>query len=115
LLNLTVTKSILSLPAGLIYIKELDWYKKQGEFAYCIGYEYGNKSLISQSIKALSKLAFKNLGIETLQIIAHKTNVASVKVAGKNNFKWVKTLKEEYTPQGEKPLNMELFELYNER
>lgn len=55
------------------------------------------------------------MGIETLQIIAHKTNVASVKVAEKNNFKWVKTLKEEYTPQGEKPLNMELFELYNER
>lgn len=101
--------------AGLIYIKELDWDKKQGEFAYCIGYEYGNKGLISQSIKALSKLAFKNLGIETLQIIAHKTNVASVKVAEKNNFKWVKTLKEEYAPQGEKPLNMELFELYNER
>ena len=72
--------------AGLIYIKELDWDKKQGEFAYCIGYEYGNKGLISQSIKALSKLAFKNLGIETLQIIAHKTNVASVKVAEKKGI-----------------------------
>jgi len=101
--------------AGLIYIKELDWDKKQGEFAYCIDYRFENKGLISQSVKALSKHAFENLGLETLQIISHKTNIGSVKVAENNGFKWIKTLKEEYTPPGEKPLDMELFELYNER
>jgi len=101
--------------AGLIYIKELDWDKKQGEFAYCIDYRFENKGLISQSVKALSKHAFENLGLETLQIISHKTNIGSVKVAENNSFKWIKTLKEEYTPPGEKPLDMELFELYNER
>ena len=96
--------------AGLIYIKELDWDKKKGEFAYCIDYRFENKGLISQSVEALSKHAFENLNLETLQIISHKTNIGSVKVAEKNNFKWVKTLKEEYTPPGEKPLDMELFE-----
>jgi len=101
--------------AGLIYIKELDWDKKQGEFAYCIGYNFESKGLISQSVNALSKHAFENLGLETLQIIVHKTNIGSVKVAEKNDFKWIKTLKEEYAPPGEKPLDMELFELYNER
>ena len=101
--------------AGLIYIKELDWNKKQGEFAYCIDYRFENKGLISQSVKALSKYAYGNLDLVTLQIISHKTNIASVKVAENNGFKWIKTLKKEYTPPNEKPLNMELFELYNER
>ncbi|TCK67730.1 ribosomal-protein-alanine N-acetyltransferase [Winogradskyella wandonensis] len=97
---------------GLIYIKELDWDEKQGEFAYCIDYNFEGKSLISKSIKALSKYAFQNLGLEILQVISHKTNTASIKVAEKNNFKWIKTLKESYTPPGEKALDMELFELY---
>lgn len=97
--------------AGLIYLKELDWDKKQGEFAYCIDYNFEGKGLISQSVKALSKYAFESLNLETLQIISHKTNTGSIKVAEKNNFKWVKTLKNGFTPPKEQPLDMELFEL----
>jgi len=97
---------------GLIYIKELDWDKKQGEFAYCIGYTFEGQGLISKAVNALSKHAFNDLGLETLQIISHKDNLGSVKVAISNNFKWQKTLKNEYTPPGEQPLDMELYELY---
>jgi ribosomal-protein-alanine N-acetyltransferase len=98
--------------AGLIYIKELDWKKKQGEFAYCIGYTFEGQSLTSKAIKALSKYAFDDLELETLQIITHKDNLASVKVALNTNFKWQKTLANEFTPVGEAPLDMELYELY---
>jgi ribosomal-protein-alanine N-acetyltransferase len=98
--------------AGLIYIKELDWDKKQGEFAYCIGYTFEGQGLTSKAIKELSRYAFNDLGIETLQIITHKDNLGSVKVASNNNFEWQKTLLNGYTPPGEQPLNMELYELY---
>ena len=98
--------------AGLIYIKELDWDKKQGEYAYCIGYTFEGQGLTSNAVKVLSKYAFENLGIETLQIIVHKDNLPSVSVAAKNNFEWQKTLIGSYTPPGEEPLNMELYELY---
>ena len=98
--------------AGLIYIKELDWVKKQGEFAYCIGYTYEGQGLMSKAVNALSKYAFSDLGLETLQIIAHKDNIASVKVALNNNFEWQKTLKNEFTPTGEEPMDMELCERY---
>lgn len=97
--------------AGLIYIKELDWEKKQGEFAYGIDYNFEGKGLITQSIKALSEYAFNELNLQILQIISHKTNTSSIKIAEKNNFKWVKTLKEEFTPTNETPLDMELYEL----
>jgi len=98
--------------AGLIYIKELDWKIKQGEFAYCIGYPFEGQDLTSKAVNELSYYAFRNLGLETLQIIAHKDNLPSVKVALKNNFKWIKTLVNEFTPNGEAPLDMELYELY---
>ncbi|WP_299883878.1 GNAT family N-acetyltransferase [uncultured Lacinutrix sp.] len=108
----TVKEKETDALVGLIYIKELDWTIKQGEFAYCIGYQFEGKSITSTAVKELSKYAFEVLGIETLQIIAHKDNTSSVKVALNNSFIWQKTLKEEFTPTGEKPLDMELYELY---
>lgn len=98
--------------AGLIYIKELDWEIKQGEFAYCIGYPFEGQGLMSKAVNELSHYAFRNLGLETLQIIAHKDNLPSVKVALKNDFKWIKTLVNEFTPIGKVPLDMELYELH---
>ncbi|GAB5563463.1 MAG: GNAT family N-acetyltransferase [Winogradskyella sp.] len=98
--------------AGLIYIKELDWDKKQGEFAYCLGYTFSGKKLMAKAIKTLSKYAFESLGLEVLQIIVHKDNISSVNVAKMNNFEWQRTLKKGYTPPNESPLDMELYELY---
>ena len=97
---------------GLIYIKELNWDTKQGEYAYCIDYTQKGKGLMSNAISELNRFAFNELGLETIQIIAHKDNLSSIKVARNNNFEWQKTLKNEFTPIGENPLDMELYELY---
>lgn len=97
---------------GLIYIKELNWDAKQGEYAYCIDYTQKGKKLMSKTISELNRFAFNKLGLETIQIIVHKDNLSSIKVARNNNFEWQKTLKNEFTPIGENPLDMELYELY---
>lgn len=96
---------------GLIYIKAIDWNKKQGEFAYCIGYQHEGKGITTKAIKHLSQYAFNSLDIETLQIITHKTNFSSVKIAEKCDFTRIKTLENEHTPPGESALDMELYEL----
>lgn len=98
--------------AAIIYIKALDWPKKQGEFAYCIDYNFKGQGLVSKAVKALSNYSFNALNLETLQIIAHKDNLPSVNVALNNGFVWQKTLEKEFTPTGEQPLDMELYELY---
>ena len=98
--------------AGLIYIKELNWSTKQGEFAYCMDQSFSGKGLMTKAIKHLSKYAFTDLGLETLQIIVFKDNKASVNVAVNNNFIWKATLPNEYTPPNSAPLDMELYELY---
>jgi ribosomal-protein-alanine N-acetyltransferase len=97
---------------GLIILKELDWTIKQGEFAYAIDYNFNGKRIMSKAIEKLSTYAFETLGLERLQIISHKDNLPSVKVALNNLFEWQKTLKNEFTPIGEQPLDMELYELY---
>lgn len=101
--------------AGLIIIKKIDWDKKQGEFAYCIGSEFEGKGLTSYAVKEMTNFAFEELGLKTLQIIVHKTNFGSVKVAENNGFVWQSTLQNEFTPTNETPLDMELYELYNEK
>jgi ribosomal-protein-alanine N-acetyltransferase len=97
--------------AGIIIIKKINWEINQGEFAYCIDSNYENKGWMSVAINAVSKYAFEILGLEKLQIIVHKDNIGSVKVAQKCNFIWQKILLKEYTPPNEFPLDMELYEL----
>ena len=110
----TIKESETHQLVGLVYIKELNWTKKQGEFAYCIGYPFEGKGITTNAIKKLSDYAFDEIGLKTLQIIIYKTNIASVKVAENCNFIWKRTLKNEHTPPEEKPLDMELYELYSE-
>lgn len=101
--------------AGLIILKKVDWDKKQGEFAYCIGSQFERQGLTSFAVKEMTKFAFDELGLKTLQIMAHKTNFGSIKVAENNGFVWQKTARNEFTPVNEEPLDMELYELYNEK
>ena len=100
---------------GLIIIKEINWKTKQGEFAYCISADFENKGWMSKAIQLTSKYGFEALGFEKFQIIAHKSNVGSCKVAENCSFKWIKTLLNEYTPPNENPLDMELYELEYEK
>jgi ribosomal-protein-alanine N-acetyltransferase len=96
---------------GLLYLKELDWEKNQGEVAYCVAENFSGKGIISTAVQQLTKIAFNDLNLENLSIITHKTNIGSIKVAEKCGFQHSETLINECTPTGEKPLDMELYEL----
>lgn len=67
---------------------------------------------MTETVHAMSKWAFEELQLSTLQIIAHKSNIASIRVAEKCGFTWQKVLVESFTPPNEKALNMELYERY---
>ncbi len=96
---------------GLIYLKELDWRKKQGELAYAVTYQAEGKGYTTETVKAVSKWALKELQLKTLQIIVHKSNIASVRVAEKCGYIWKNLLFGEHTPPNEPALDMELYEL----
>jgi ribosomal-protein-alanine N-acetyltransferase len=100
---------------GIFYIKEINYKIRQAEFAYAIGYQIEGKGYTTKVVQVLTSYAFEVLELKTLQIITHKTNIGSVKVAKNCNFSWAKILNKSFTPKGLSPLDMELYELYNER
>ena len=97
--------------AGLVILKDIDRDTKTAELAYCIGENFEGKGLMTKAIIEVSKTAFYEFNLSTLKIIVHKTHSASIRVAEKAGFIWKKTLEKEYTPPGESPLDMELYEL----
>lgn len=111
----TIKDKYTSNIVGLVILKNIDWENKQGEFAYCIGKNFEGKGWMSEAIEASSNYAIQNLGLKTLQIIAHKDNAGSVKVALNSGYEWKKTLENEFIPLNDVPLNMELYELNYER
>ena len=97
--------------AGLITLKNIDYQLKQGEFAYCIGQKFSGKGWVTQSMKAVSKFALEELGLKTLQIIIHKTNLSSIQVAERCGFTWSRTLEKEFFSE-KSSVDMELYELH---
>lgn len=97
---------------GLLYLKELQKKKGQGELAYCIGYEHEGKGLTTRFINHIISWAFESLGLHTLQIIAHKNNKGSTRIADKLGFSWQATLPEAHKRYDGSMVDMELYEKY---
>lgn len=96
---------------GLVYVKELGKKEGQAEIAYCISYQYENKGLMSKIAHEIAKWAFSNEEIDVLQAIIHETNLASRKVAEKNNFKFITVLEKEHQMADGSIADMQLYEL----
>ena len=111
-LTLAIKEKQTNTVAGLIILKNIDLIKAQGEFAYCISKTFEGRGWMTQTVKNMAQFASKELGLKTLQIITHKTNIGSSKVAEKSGFVWKCTLKNEFIPPMGTPLDMELYERY---
>jgi len=99
---------------GLVYVKELHKKEGQGELAYCIGYQYAAKGLMSKLIAKLIPWCFNDTNLNTLQVIVNTANVASKKVAEKNSFTWQETLPKAFQLPNGDFVDMELYELYKQ-
>ena len=80
--------------------------------AYCIDYNCAGHGIISKGVSKLTTYAFQNLSLNRLQIVVHKSNVGSVKVAENCKFAWQKTLPKEFNPTGNEAMDMELYERF---
>lgn len=107
----TVKETTTNTIIGLILLKDIDWKNSTGDFAYCIDGDKENKGIMSSTISQFSHYAFTTLNLKTLQIVTHKDNIASVKVATNCGFIWKGTLKNEYATPNASTIDMELYEL----
>jgi len=110
-LTLSIKEKETNAIAGLIILKNINLNDKHAELAYCMGAAFNGRGWTTEAVRRMSQHAAETLGIKTLQIITHKTNIGSCKVAEKTGFIWQRTLKKEFTPPNGKALDMELYEL----
>ena len=101
--------------AGLIILKNLNWNKNEAEFAYCLGSNHTGKGWMAKALKACIQFAFSKLDLKTLNIFVQNTNTPSVNVAKRSGFTWVKTLENDYISSSKGPLDIELYQIHNER
>ena len=98
---------------GLVYLKELQQVDNQGELAYCIGYQYEGKGLTTKIVATIIDWAFADLKLKTLQIVVHKSNIGSARIAEKTGFHFQKTLPKHHTMYNGEVVDMELYVRYN--
>ncbi len=108
----TIKEAEHSAIIGLIYVKELHTKEGQGELAYCIGYAHEGKGYTTHFLNQIIPWAFDHLGLNTLQIIAHKENMGSTRIAEKLGFTWQTSLKDGHKRYDGTVVNMELYEKY---
>ena len=96
---------------GLIYVKELQKKEGQGELAYCLSYQYAGKGIMTRAVQNIVNWSLNTIGLQTLQIIVHESNAASIRIANKLNFEFITVLQKEHRRSNGKVVDMLLYEL----
>jgi ribosomal-protein-alanine N-acetyltransferase len=94
---------------GFAILKAINWEQKTGELAYGMGEAFAGKGWMTQTVQHLVAFSFEALRLQTLHIVVHHSNPASIAVAEKCGFGWSKTLPKEHVIPGETALDMELY------
>ncbi len=96
---------------GLVYVKELNKRPGQAELAYCIGYLFAGKGLMTEAVQHIIAWSFNTVRLEKLQIIVHESNAASIRIAEKCGFDYITILQKEHRRSNGKVVDMLLYEL----
>lgn len=78
---------------GAIRFDKLDLTAKVAEIGYFLHRDYWGQGLMTEALKNLVFLAFQEFDLKLLQIIVHKENTASARVAEKAGFNLVRQFK----------------------
>lgn len=95
---------------GLVILKNINREIADAEVAYCLDVDFGGKGLMTESVNKIFAFAKEKGSLKSLFILAHKTNISSVRVAEKTGFVWSETQVKSYTPVNvTEPIDMEKF------
>jgi len=95
---------------GLVIIKNINREIDDAEVAYCVDVDFEGKGIVTKAVNEICQFSIEEINLKSLFILAHKTNMPSVRVAEKIGFVWSETEFESYTPANEiEPIDMEKF------
>lgn len=81
---------------GFFVIKEISAKINRGELAYFIDRNYNGLGIISEISREIIKYGFEELGLNKIIICTSSENIASQRIALKNNFKREGILRKEF-------------------
>jgi RimJ/RimL family protein N-acetyltransferase len=81
---------------GTIFLKNIDWKVLKSECGYFIDHEYEGKGITSKALKFITDFAFNEVGLNKLYLRIAEENIASKRVAEKNNFQLEGKLREDF-------------------
>lgn len=83
-------------PAGMVFIKRIDWSIPKAELGYYIDKNYEGRGLASESLALLVNYSFNTLKLRKLVMRIAPANKASRRVAEKNGFEIEGLLKQDF-------------------
>ncbi|MCM4155076.1 GNAT family protein [Gramella sp. AN32] len=81
---------------GFFVVKEISAKIKRGELAYFVDRNFSGKGIISKIAPKIIAYVFEELGLNKILICTSSKNMASQKIALKNNFKREGILRQEF-------------------
>ncbi|MBK6444271.1 MAG: GNAT family N-acetyltransferase [Bacteroidetes bacterium] len=87
---------------GTVFLKDFDWNVGKVEIGFFIDKDFVNKGIISKSVSFVIDYAFKELKLNKIFMRVSEDNLASRRVAEKNNFEIEGKLRKDFkTSDGE--------------
>ena len=89
-------------PVGSISVEQkCDVYRIDGEIGFMLHGDYWNKGIMTEAVRQMCVIAFRDLPIERLTANVFQPNIASMQVLRKNGFVHEGTLKRAIIKNGE--------------
>ncbi len=114
LISLTVCLKSTFEPIGIITIHTIDYQNKTCGLGYIISKRYSNYGYTTEAVKKTIEYILNFLNIHRIEAQIISTNIASIKVAQKCNFKYESTKKESCFLDGQF-FNQEVYVIFNNK
>ncbi|WEV39567.1 GNAT family protein [Lactobacillus sp. ESL0681] len=111
MLELVIT--VAGQPAGMLDLHQVDWTNESAEIGYWLGESYRGKGIMTESVRQLVVIAFNELGLHRLNLLADHKNTTSRAVAQRLNFTHVALLRDELKHDNQFH-DMDLYTIINE-
>ncbi len=81
---------------GILYVKAIEWKIAKCELGYFLHQAYKGKGITSKAVEEGIKFCFEKLNMNKIYLRIDPVNIASIKIAEKNNFTLEGTLRQEF-------------------
>lgn len=85
---------------GTICLWNISWEKSTAETGFVLLPEFQGKGIMQEALTAVIEYGFQHMQLNAIEAYTHPNNINSIKLLERNNFIWMKYLRENNTLNG---------------